>query len=335
MHTSILRHAVAACVLAALLATLAACGGKQAPRISSVRKSRSFAIVMTKPGDSFESLANRYLGDPEKAWLIAEYNQTTVVQPGGFLVVPTEPVNKGGLTHQGYQVVPVLTYSAFSESTTDKITITGARFQEQMRYLKQNGYHPIELAKLYDFMEFKDAIPDKAVVITIDDIGQGTYDIAYPILREFDYPATVFVCTDLVTGNENALDWDKVRTMRDNGIAIEHRTKTLRNLTRRKTGETFEDYVLSVDREITVANLKFLDELGTKRTFMAYPFGASNEMVVALLKKNEFRGALTLSEGANPFFTDSFAVHRTTIPGDMTMEQFQKVLATFVKEDLQ
>ncbi len=335
MHSSIIRHVVATFVLAALLATLAACGGTKAPRVSSVRKSRSFAIVKTKPGDTFESLANRYLGDPEKAWLIAEYNQTSVVTAGGFLVVPIEPVNKGGLNQAGYQVVPVLTYSAFSESTTDKITITGEHFEAQMRFLKQNGYHPIELAKLYDFMEFKDAIPDKAVVITIDDIGQGTFDIAYPILRQYGFPATIFVCTDLVTGNENALDWDKLRTMRDNGMAIEHRSKTLRNLTRRKTGETFEDYVLSVDREITVANLKFLDELGTRRTFMAYPFGASNEMVVALLKKNEFRGGLTLTEGSNPFFTDSFGVHRTAIPGDLTIEQFQKGLVTFVKEDLQ
>lgn len=335
MHRSIIRHVIAVCVLAALLAALAACGGSKKPRISSVRKSRSFAIVRTKPGDTFESLANRYLGDPEKAWLIAQYNQTSIVEPGGFLVVPTEPVGKGGLTRNGYQVVPVLTYSAFSESTTDKITITGDDFEAQMRFLKQNGYQPIELAKFYDFLEFKDAIPEKAVVITIDDIGQGTYDIAYPILKQYEFPATIFVCTDLVTGNENALDWDKLRTMQENGVAIEHRTKTLRNLTRRKTGETFEDYVLSVDREITVANLKFMDELGARRTFIAYPFGASNEMTVALLKKNAFRGGLTLAQGSNPFFTDSFAVSRTAIPGDMTMEQFEQVLVTRVEEDLQ
>jgi len=320
------------CVLAAAL--LAGCGGGSASQSDWSRTSRSFAVVCPRPKDTLKILANRYLKDPGKAWIIADFNNIEELTPGQAVVIPLEPVNRGGLTPLGFQTVPVLAYSAFSETQEDKAAVTGTAFEEQMQFLKDNGYTPVSIDEFFDFLDFKDQVPEKAVLITIDDIGQGVYEIAYPILKKFHYPAALFICTDLVTGRENALDWNRIREMQKHGLSIQHRTKTLRNLSRRQKDETFEEYVRAVERELFVASRKAREETGVDMRYLAYPYGATNELVIALLEKNNFRGAFTLAPGSNPFFTDNYSVGRTLIPGDFSLADFKKTLDVFQPEDL-
>ena len=319
------------CILAAAL--LAGCGGGSAGQGGS-RTSRSFAVVCPRPKDSLKTLANRYLKDPRKAWIIADFNNIETLTPGQAVVVPLESVNRGGLTPQGFQTVPVLAYSAFSETRADRATVTRAAFEEQMRFLKDNGYTAISIDQFFDFLDFKDQVPTRSVLITIDDIGQGVYEIAYPILKKYQTPAALFICTDLVTGRENALDWDRIREMRKHGVSIQHRTKTLRNLNRRKRDETFEEYVRAVERELFVASRKVHEETGVAMRYLAYPYGATNGMVIALLEKNNIRGAFTLAPGSNPFFADNYTAGRTVIPGDFSLADFKKTLNVFEKEAL-
>ncbi|MDY7000305.1 MAG: polysaccharide deacetylase family protein [Thermodesulfobacteriota bacterium] len=314
-------------------ALLTGCGGGSAGQGIS-RTSRSFAVVCPRPKDTLKTLANRYLKDPGKGWVIADFNNIEKLTPGQAVVIPLEPVNLGGLTPQGFQTVPVLAYSAFSETKADKVTVTRTAFEEQMRFLKDNGYTAVSIEEFFDFLDFKDQLPEKSVLITIDDIGQGVYEIAYPILKKYQIPAALFVCTDLVTGRENALDWDRIREMRKFGVSIQHRTKTLRNLGRRKKDETFEEYVRAVERELFVASSKVREETGVTMKYLAYPYGATNEMVAALLEKNNFRGAFTLATGSNPFFTDNYNVSRTMITGDLSLADFEKTLDVFKKEAL-
>ncbi len=317
-----------------LAAALPGCAGGS-KRVVMSHTSRDYAVVRAREADTLKTLANRYLKDPEKSWIIADYNKVDEVHPGDIVLIPVKPFNLGGVAADGYQTVPVLAYSAFSEDTTDTITMKRADFRAQMQYIKDSGYTPISLDDFYNFLEFQEQVPEKAVVITIDDVGQHTYDVAFQLLREFGYPAAVFVTTDLVSGQGAALSWDQIREMQKAGIEIGHRTKTLRNLTRRKADETFEDFVIAVDREMTVANLTFRGELGQEPQYFAYPYGAANELVLSLLEKNGFRGALTMERGANPFFTHNYLVGRNNVPGDIGMEEYGKLFSFFTKEDLQ
>jgi peptidoglycan/xylan/chitin deacetylase (PgdA/CDA1 family) len=313
---------------AVLLAACAAPRTRTTTRTFS-RKSKSYAVVQTREGDTMAVLAKRYLGDPGHAWAIAELNHVAEVEPGQFVVVPLAPLHKGGITEEGHQLVPVLQYSALAAEPGDPSVVSAAAFREQMTLLRDRGCTPIGVDAFYDFLEFRNDLPSKAVLITIDDHGQGTYDVALPILREFGWPAVVFVCTDLVTGKGGALSWDQVREMEAAGISVQHRTKSLRNLARRKDDETFEDFVVAVDRELTVASRVLFQETGKEPRYHAYPYGSVNEMVIALLEKNGFRGAMTLTPGANPFFTDNYLVRRNPLNGQTTTADLEKMLVFF------
>lgn len=319
------RRLVSAVILAALMATLLGCGAKQSTRVSPTRTSRTYAVVKVRPGDTLKTLANRYLEDPAKAWIISSYNHVDEAVEGDVLIIPLVPINLGGIGTDSFQAVPVLAYSGFSEATSDAITTSRADFEAQMNFIKEQGFTPISMDEFYDFLDFREQAPAKAVVITIDDVGQNTYTVAYPVLKRLGFPATVFVATDLVSGQGAALSWDQVREMAEGGMTIGHRSKTLRNLTRRQPDETFEDFVIAVDREMTVPSLTFKQELGQTPQYFAYPFGAANEMVISLLKKNKFRGALTLAKGSNPFFTNDFLVRRNPVPGTMKLDEFGKL----------
>ncbi len=329
-------RALALLVLFCAAPLLAACGGARTGAVQTYsRKSKNYAVVETRKGDTAETLANRYLKDPAKSWEITEYNGVKDITPGQFLVIPLLPVHRGGIIDGGIQVVPILAYSAFTKTPGQGPALTQAAFDDQMRYLKDNGFVPVSINAFYNFLEFKEELPTKAVLVTIDDTGQGTYDVAFPVLRKYNIPAAVFVCTDLVTGKEGALSWDKVKEMAAAGISIEHQTKTLRNLTRRKPDETFEDFVVAVDREMSVATLEFREKAGLNPAFLAYPYGATNEMVISLLRKNGFRGALTLSGQPNPFYTDNFLVSRKPVTADITLDALGKSLVVFQKSEVQ
>jgi peptidoglycan/xylan/chitin deacetylase (PgdA/CDA1 family) len=295
--------------------------------------SDDFVVVQPKKGDSFTSLAAVHLGDPSKGWLIQEFNQTSQMVYDKKLVIPVKPYNLGGLTPQGYQRVPVLSYHQFSKKSSSKMMVTASAFDEQMKYLQQNGYRVITIDQFFDFLELKVQIPKKAVLITIDDGYRSVYDIAYPILKKYAFPATIFIYTDFV-GSSDAMSWDQLKELSQNGFSIQSQSKTHRDLTRRKNKESFENYVQALKDEINLSRDLLRTKLNIDCQYLAYPYGKKNDLVVAMLMKAGFRGAFTAKRVSNPFFTSNFDIGRAMILGKYDLKQFEENLVVFTKEDL-
>lgn len=286
----------------------------------------TFMPVIAQPGDTLTSLASRYLKDPGKSWQIAEFNNITSVTPGQELVIPLRPYAIGGIGKDSYQTIPVLSYHNFSKNKTTKMIITRAEFEKQMKLLKDNGYRVIGMDELFEFLNFRTQLPKKSVVITIDDGWRATYDIAYPVLKKYGFPATLMVYTDLITNRKQTLSWDLIKEMADNGIGIQGHTKTHRDLTSQKTGEPFKAYIEDIDHEIVKSTKIIKEKLGRDVKYLAYPYGKTNHLVIALLKKHGYAGAFTVNRGGNPSFAGPFVVRRSMIYGDMSLKQFEKNL---------
>lgn len=79
--------------------------------------------------------------------------------------------------------------------------VTARSFREQMAYLKRH----VEVLRLPEAMNRPPGDRPSAV-ITFDDGYQNNADVALPILREFDLPATVFLTTGLVDSDDTV--WD-------------------------------------------------------------------------------------------------------------------------------
>jgi peptidoglycan/xylan/chitin deacetylase (PgdA/CDA1 family) len=81
-------------------------------------------------------------------------------------------------------------------------------FEKQMKYFAQN-YEILSLDQLVESIKAGKSFPEKAVVITFDDGYKDNYLYAYPVLRKYNLPATIFITTGYIGGSE-PFWWDKV-----------------------------------------------------------------------------------------------------------------------------
>ena len=314
---------------------LAACAAGT-PKHQNASKSfidDDFILVKTTDKDTLSSLAADHLNDPKKGWLIAEFNNVKTLTSGQALIIPLSPLHKGGLKTDGFQTVPVLVYHNFSKKRSGKTSVSEADFEAQMKYLKENGFHVISLDQFLDFIDYKEQIPKKSVAITFDDAWGSIYDIALPVLKKYGFPATFFIYTDFIGGGK-AMSWDQIQTLLEHGFDIQCQTKTHRNLTARKKNESFEEYFKALEMEIDYPNTLIEKKLKKKCKYLAYPYGKTSDLIIAILKKQGYRAAFTVKRKSNPFFVDKYRIHRSIINGKHDIENFKKNLSVFQKNEL-
>ncbi len=299
------------------------------PPHRQVRIFPDFIALISQPGETLSSLAAQYLNDPSLDWWIAEFNGITTLTPGQEVVIPLFPFGRGGLTLKGYQMVPILSYHKFSKDKANLLTVTESAFAEQMNFLKENGYRVITLDQFFDFLDFKKPLPPKSVVITIDDNWNSVYEIAFPILKKYGYPATLFVYTDLILPGQKMLSWDRLIEMSQNGIDVQCHTKSHRNLNKRNGQESFKEYFEALKKEVKESADILRKRLHKDVTYLAYPYGETNPLVIGLLMKLGYRGALTVDRESNPFFVHPYRVNRSMIYGTYNLKEFEKNLTAF------
>jgi len=290
---------------------------------------QNYAIVTARKGDTLSSVAARHLGDSSSGWMIAEINGIADLKPGQVLMIPLHPLERGGLTPRGHQTVPILTYHKFSENVSDAVTVTRKSFEDQMRFLKNKGYKVISLDEFFDFLELKEPIPRKSVVITFDDGWRSTYDIAFPILKKYGYPSTLFVYTDFINEGGNGMTWAILKEMMSGGVSIQSHTKSHRYLDRRQGKESFKKYFDAVKEELDDSAKIIRRHLNIEVRYLAYPYGDTNHLVAAVAEKLGYRGALTVERDGNPCFVHRFRVKRSMIYGNFDLDDFEKNLKVF------
>jgi peptidoglycan/xylan/chitin deacetylase (PgdA/CDA1 family) len=80
-----------------------------------------------------------------------------------------------------------------------------ADFRARLTLLRRGGYRVLALDEALQLLREND-LPRKSVVITFDDGFHDFYACAYPILREFEYPATVYLTTYYCRHNKPVFD---------------------------------------------------------------------------------------------------------------------------------
>ncbi len=308
------------------LFVLYGCGAPPKPLTNN-----NFVFITPSEEQTFESLAKEFLKDAKYASRIKEFNGLDKVVAHKEIIIPLENFRPGGLTANGYQLVPVLAYHHFSRSNSNRRMIVGERrFEQQLRYLQDNGYSGITIDQFFSFLEFGQ-VPEKSVLITIDDGWESTYSIAYPLLKKFNYPAVLYIPTNHIREQKGRfLSWDQIRNMlTDENVDIQPHTKTHRNLIERQQSESFSSYINAIRSELSVPQRIISKKLGHKTTSLSYPFGATNSFVAALTEVEGYTTGFTVQRAGNPFFQNNFDLNRAMIFGGYREGEFVKNIDTF------
>ncbi len=203
------------------------------------------------------------------------------------------PLEEEDLTCQ----VPILMYHHLVEDggQTNSDTVQVSTFREHMAILRDAGYEPVSLQALRDYVEKGSPLPEKPVVITFDDGYSSNYELAYPILKEFNFPAAIFAI-----GVSMGKD-----TYKDTGVAMNPHFSVEEAMEMETSGlitvgshgynihevegrdpEPRRKGVLQKENESEEKYLAFLQEdlrameelLGEGSKILAYPFGLCSEV---------------------------------------------------------
>jgi peptidoglycan/xylan/chitin deacetylase (PgdA/CDA1 family) len=223
-----------------------------------------------------------------------------------------EPVNLKS------QVI-VLCYHRFEDKPKDSLAIKPADFEAQMQALKDNGITVISMTDFLAWRRGEKGIPEKAAIISIDDGYLSGYKVAWPILKKFGYPFTMFLYTDYIKGGPKSggqsISWDQLAEMRDAGVDIEGHTASHSSLNARK-GKTDEQYLAWLKGEIVDSKEILEKNLGIQIKAFAYPYGLHNETVRNVVKEAGYEAAFTvygqrIAYGAHPMMIGRYAIEST------------------------
>lgn len=220
-----------------------------------------------------------------------------------------EPIDLSG------QVV-VLCYHRFEEKGGREMVSTPAEFEAQLQALKDNDITVISMDDFLAWRRGEKSIPAKSAVITLDDGWLTGYTTAWPLLKKFNYPFTMFIYTDYVKGGAKAggqsMTWDQLAEMRDAGVDIASHTVSHTGLNAKK-GRTDEEYREWLKSEIAGSKQILEDKLGIKVKTIAYPYGLHNDTVREVVKESGYEGGFTvygqhMNNGGDPTLLGRFAL---------------------------
>ena len=91
---------------------------------------------------------------------------------------------------------------SFSSKVLDEdLHITQSMFREVCRHLAEN-YRVVPLSEITKAVTEGLQMPAATVAITFDDGYESNYALAYPVLKEFSLPATIFLTTGFLDGTD-------------------------------------------------------------------------------------------------------------------------------------
>jgi len=193
--------------------------------------------------------------------------------------------------------------------------VTPTMFRFQMWYLKTAGFKVVSIADLLALAS-EDNNQSNLAAITFDDGYLDFYKNAYPVLRQYEYPSTIYVVSGLV-GKVNSwdlrneslskplMDWNTIREISKNGVQIGSHTITHPELTRISSDEQ--------NKEIVGSKNELEEHLNQPIDAFCYPGGDQNQQVKEAVKKAGYRNAVTTQRGHVEKGFDPFALRRIPI----------------------
>jgi peptidoglycan/xylan/chitin deacetylase (PgdA/CDA1 family) len=119
--------------------------------------------------------------------------------------------------------VPILAYHEICDlpdgvNRLHSYNVTAASFKEQMDFLHRNDYSVMKLERLISCLGGKELFPERPVILTFDDGYKNNYTNAYPVLKQYDFPATIFLATNYI-GSDRVFPWLNALLSRDVKLA--------------------------------------------------------------------------------------------------------------------
>lgn len=216
-----------------------------------------------------------------------------------------------------YIKVPIIMYHSILKdpARSNKYTITPAVLEEDLKYIKANGYETITISDLISYVYDDKPLPPKPIILTFDDGHYNNYGYLYPLLEKYDMKAVISIVgsytdkfseTDEANLNYSYLRWKDINELISSGrVEFQNHTYNLHDNThgrigaKKKKGESDDEYKKILEEDINKLQNEFKENTGYVPTCFTYPFGSISNSSLDIIKELGFKASLSCEEGIN------------------------------------
>lgn len=233
-------------------------------------------------------------------------------------------------------LIPVLMYHHFVEvgEETSPTTITDEAFEEQMKYLKSLGYNTITEKDIIDFYYNGQELPENPIHITIDDGYESNYELAYPILKENEMKATIFIIGSRIDGEYSLprLSWEQVKEMSDSGVVniqshtydLHHKEDIYGEKVSAMIAYDTEEHHRKIIDDLILSKQLIEYKLGKEVLSLAFPYGHYDENTLSAVEEAGFKLAYTVKHGLNEADTNPIELHRINVTSEFDGKKIEE-----------
>lgn len=229
--------------------------------------------------------------------------------------------------------VPILMYHYISapppgaNAVRRDLSVTPEQFEEHLRFLAQAGYTSISLHDLALALQIGQPLPEKPVVITLDDGYRDNYEAAFPLLQHYGFTATFFLLTSVLDQEHpDYVTWEQVIEMDAAGMEMGAHGYTHMDL----RGRTVDYLIWQAlgSKEAIEARL------GKPVRFFCYPSGKYDDLVVRVLHSADYWGAVTVALGDVQRSEAPFEMPRVRVHGRYSAQDLAQVLDWLATQEI-
>lgn len=168
-------------------------------------------------------------------------------------------------------------------------TITVDNFKEHLEYLKKHNYKTLTMEEFYKWKNNEIDLPYKSVLITFDDGFLSNYEYAFPLLKEYNMNATVFVVGSFVE-NSTEKDWSgNIKTYMTKEI-LENLENEYPNIEIYSHSYNLHyEGAINQDVNTLVKDMDNFDNFYKETDVFCYPFGQYNDNIETALKSHGYK----------------------------------------------
>ena len=221
---------------------------------------------------------------------------------------------------------PILMYHAFcrADERASRYILPQRRFAWQMALLKILGYHTITLEEYLEALTTYSLVPDRSLVITMDDGYRDNFELAFPVLHRLGFSATVFLVAGGLGKNNN---WDQDSQLTGRPIISASQAHELQRAgislgSHTCSHPTLTDIFPESWDEIKKSKVDLEHEFGKPVQTFAYPHGIYNPSILEQVKQAGYLGACGVERGLNTPAAPQFALYRSEILGTTSLSKF-------------
>jgi peptidoglycan/xylan/chitin deacetylase (PgdA/CDA1 family) len=220
----------------------------------------------------------------------------------------------------------VFIYHRFNDSRYPSTNISSDAFHAQLELLQQQSFAVLTLGQVIERMRRGLSLPQRCAVITVDDAYHSFLTDGWPLLKRYGYPATLFVSTDSVGGNDY-LSWQELETLQEEGVEIGNHSASHDYLLDRAPLTSGPDWSASVRSDLRRSQKAFEDHLNMSPQLFAYPYGEFSPELAELVKGAGFVAAFGQQSGVVTAEQDFYRLPRFPVGGEhSSLDEFRSKL---------